>query len=189
MKQFLIVLVALSLVACVAKSPQQVTLTPEPVTPNLMSGEGMALQLEVMDKRPSEIVGSRGGVYEDTSLITLEGNVEEILQQILTEKLQQAGFSIESNSDVRWSVELTNLTYELVDITSAREEIRVNCVMNLTIYKGASRFRNEYRAFRTEEVLTIPSDEKNATLINQVVTDTIASLLQDSKITEFLKTH
>jgi uncharacterized lipoprotein len=189
MKSLATLLMTFMLFGCVAKSPQQVQLTPELVTPNLITGQGMSIQLDIEDVRQNKVLGSRGGVYEDTSLITLQDGSVDALAAALEGKLQEAGFNLEDASETRWLVELKSLTYDVVDVTSAREDIRVNTELQLTIYKGNSRYRNDYKAFRTMEVLTIPTDEKNASLINSVVSDAINSLLQDSKITEFMQTH
>lgn len=68
----LITVTSLTLVGC-AHSPQQ--LSPEPkLTAQLAPvGHGQPVVVRVVDGRPSPTLGTRGGLYPETSAITVQG--------------------------------------------------------------------------------------------------------------------
>ena len=80
-KSLLIVLIAF-LAGC-AYSPQQITVNPVINTETESYGAGRGLTVSVEDARSNKELGSRGGAYKDTSLITIDNSLEEAITRFL----------------------------------------------------------------------------------------------------------
>ena len=72
----LITVTSLTLVGC-ANSPQQLTPEPKITTQLAPVGHGQPVSVRVVDGRPSPTLGSRGGLYPETALVSV--NAQDVL--------------------------------------------------------------------------------------------------------------
>lgn len=68
----LITVTSLTLVGC-AYSPQQLSPQPKLTTQLAPVGHGQPVSVRVVDGRPSPTLGSRGGLYPETALVSVSG--------------------------------------------------------------------------------------------------------------------
>lgn len=174
----------LSIVGC-AKSPQQVPFQAQVSTGGIQGG-GAAIALVLEDARVNNILGSRGGVYEDTSLISLKGSAIKDIELYLRDRLQKAGFEFGADVVANWSVRLDVLSYEIEKLNTVKEEITVQSRMSIVIEKASSTYENSYSATTSEEVVGLASEAKNVDIINRAINATLRALLNDEGISEFM---
>src|SRR5699024_4786598 len=91
---YLIPLVCLTFLSACALSPQRVTLTPSVnhVEQNSI-GHNQPLRVVGKDWRDNTVIGSRGGIYADTSLIRASNDVADLIADKVRHNLQSRGFN------------------------------------------------------------------------------------------------
>ena len=104
-----VILLGLTATSC-ARSPQVVFLSPQLAGPPDRIAEQRSVELSLRDDRSTRIIGSRGGLYAETSTISTEDDISPGLTELLAEKLEQQGFTVVppgSGGEVKLSVDAT----------------------------------------------------------------------------------
>lgn len=184
MRFTLALFMALFMVGC-AKSPQQVPFQAQ-ISTGGVQGSGESISLAIKDLRQSEVLGSRGGVYEGTSLITLQKGAIKDIEAFIKGRLEQAGFVFAEDIAANWSIKLDDLSYDVEKMSSVKEKVTVQCRMSIVITKGHSTFENSYSATSSEEVIGLATESKNVEIINRALNATLQSMLKDDEITRFM---
>ncbi len=86
------------LVAGCAVSPQTITIAPQTNLSGPFYGQGRTLTIEVEDRRASSVLGSRGGVYESSSVITIANDINAALRLAAQSSAAQLGFDGSSSA-------------------------------------------------------------------------------------------
>ena len=181
-----VILLGLTAASC-ARSPQVVFLSPQLAGPPDRIAEQRSIELRLRDERSSNVIGSRGGLYAETSTITTEDDISPGLTELLTEKLEQQGFTVVapgSGGDVELSVELQKLTYEMGG--SVLTEIKLSSSVGVTCTKGGDTLTSRYETNHREEFAAAPDEEKNSELINMVVGRSLDEMLSDTELRDFM---
>lgn len=185
--RYLVILVTMFLVAGCAKSPQQVSYKPGVLTNSSLQGNGITFDLSFIDGRSSEILGSRGGAYEDTSLISLDSNALGNIEGHIQSRLVLSGYNMGDTSvSSMWTVKLEELTYNVTEISSIKDMLNVTAKMSVVIVKGNSTYTNSYSSKSGEEIVGLASETKNETAINRALNSAIDALFRDQGINDFL---
>jgi uncharacterized lipoprotein len=181
-----VTVLALATAAC-ARSPQIVVLSPQLSGPPGKIAVPRTVELSVRDDRSSKVIGSRGGLYAETSTIVTEGDIAPGLTSLLTGKLEQQGYTVvppNSGGEVKFSVELEKLSYETGG--SVLTEIKLAAAVDVTATRGGETLSSGYETKHTEEFATAPNDKKNSELINMVLGRTLDAMLGDKELRDFM---
>ena len=179
-------LLTLMLAGCSQLSPQQVAFKPD-VPKSSIQGDGSTLWVVVKDNRPSNVIGQRGGVYEDSSDITPAGNLRELLRTTAEDTLREAGYElVEMNPRIEFTLSLDELSYKLEDVDAARKEATASARISIQAVKGGTIYSNAFRSQRTIETLRFPSPEENSELLNHVFNAVVKRALTDPGLQAFL---
>lgn len=182
---FGLVLMAL-LISC-AVSPQTITLKPFLDVPTHPIGRTRGLALEVVDLRPSNHFGSRGGIY-DTALIYPRTDAAQALYSVLAEHLKADGFTVVPPGNVEkiaMRVEILRIEYAAVN-SGVTYEIRTKAAIRVMTRNGERILTSQYQANRTRQMFTLPGEEENEAIINQVVAETLERLFKDKAVIDLL---
>lgn len=183
-----IVILLLLLAGC-ALSPQTVRIDPElGVVTQSAGGKDIRLSLQVDDSRSTDVIGQRGGVYENTSDIRTDPEMTATLRKKIAAALGNLGYRVVSPDDAaraRLVVEVAELSYvahqeELIDTIEIRNVIRVSC------RKGSEKYGSSYRVPYKKEVIKAPSEEKNEELVNSVIAKALDKMLSDGELFTFI---
>jgi len=177
---FLISLLVLS--GC-ALSPQTVTIMPDI---NMPSGNNAQLQksiqIVVNDARANKVIGTRGGIYKDTSAITASGDITQSVRNSLTAAYRVMGYSVLNGSaNVLVTVDITDLKYAATGEPTIRA-IETSATLKATCRNGTFVATNEYRITDKAEVLKAPGPSENQDLINGTLSTALQSLLNDATL-------
>ena len=145
------------------------------------------VELSVRDDRSSTVIGSRGGLYAETSTITTEDDIGPGLTELLAQKLEQQGYTVVapgSGGEVKLRVELQKLTYEMGG--SVLTEITLSSSVGVTCTKGGDTLTSRYKTDHREEFATAPDQNKNSELINMVVGKSLDHMLGDTELRDFM---
>lgn len=187
MKTITALCLVLALFGCSAKSPQQVQVQPDLTAANGLKANGEVVHLEVIDSREDKVLGTRGGVYEKTSLITLSSDFTSDVEEVLKSKMTDSGFTLGGDtSNIKWKVNFKELTYKIEKKSALKNVVTVFGDMSINIVAGNKTFNNFYQTTFTQEVLNTPSDKKNNQMINTAISNLLTLMLEDKTISEFL---
>ncbi len=189
MRKFLVsglVLVVLAgLVAC-ANSPQQLSPVPRLKGSFAATGHGQVVQLQVLDGRSSAVLGTRGGLYPETSTVSVPGTT---LLPRLSEQVEKAlrlmGFTPASQAGTgapRMTVTLTELKYQSPKDSLYVTEAAINAVFRLEVEHGGRRYSGRYSASLEQKFGMRPDEEENNQLVSDVLSDALDRLFRDASL-------
>ncbi len=185
-----IFVLCLALAGC-ALSPQTVSLLPivDVAMPDI--GRDRPLALIVSDRRASPVLGSRGGLYGDTALITPRNPVDQTVRRALAERLTAAGFRVQpagATAPLTLDVQIQQLGYRLDSQPGGLlNDARAEALLTATLSTGGQVRRSaQYRANSVRRVAGYPSEADNEALLNEVLGQSLRQLLQDPQLLSLL---
>lgn len=176
----------LALSGC-AHSPQQLSLNPELNVDLVPVGQGQPVNVRVEDGRSSQTLGSRGGMYADTSLINVSSDQLVPKLQAQAEKgVRLLGFTpVSGRSDVpQITLTVVELKYQVpqgVYVTEAN----ISATLKADV-KNRQSYSGRYSASTNQRFAKAPSEETNTRLISEVLSDALGRAFQDNTLSQVL---
>ncbi|MGL4318390.1 MAG: YajG family lipoprotein [Pseudomonas sp.] len=184
----LIALLGLSLVGC-AHSPQQ--LRPQPrITAQLAAvGQGQPVVVRVVDGRQSPVLGTRGGLYPETSAISVQG--QDILPRLQTEAeaaVRLLGFTPSQNAynAPQLTLTLADLKYQSPKDGSYVTEANISASFRADVQNSNRRYSGRYGASLNQRFGMAPNQETNSKLVGDVLSDALTRTFKDPVIGQLL---
>ncbi len=188
-RQRLVLSVCMLLVAC-ALSPQTVEIDPQFGVDGKDIGRGRMLAIDVVDVRGNAVIGTRGGVYAETSYITPAGDMTRTIGEKLLSAFRSYGFTGSGAGQpqtVRMTVEIDTLSYRPTG-EKGLQKIDTEAAVRVIATHAGREYRSRYRAKSTQKMLSTPSTKKNEELINAVLAKALDRLVHDEELLRFLGT-
>lgn len=184
----LIAVLGLSLVGC-AHSPQQ--LRPQPrITAQLAAvGQGQPVAVRVVDGRQSPVLGTRGGLYPETSAITVQG--QDILPRLQTEAeaaVRLLGFTPSPNAynAPQLTLTLADLKYQSPKDGTYVTEANISASFRADVQNSNRRYSGRYGASLNQRFGMAPNQETNTKLVGDVLSDALTRAFKDPVIGQLL---
>ncbi|WP_223428179.1 YajG family lipoprotein [Alcanivorax limicola] len=186
------------LVACLAAllsacglSPQVINIQPEPEVSRSSLGGNASVSVTARDAREGDAFGSRGGIYQETSLIRPANDVPKALYEAVTQGLHQQGFNaLNPSADATTlEVRLTELSYVPADtsvVNRIEVSARIEAIGRRESPDGSVEHTGRYQSSVTHDMPITPSARRNEVMINDVLERTLVRLLSDPKLLSFL---
>ncbi|MEH6606138.1 MAG: YajG family lipoprotein [Pseudomonadales bacterium] len=185
MKWFLSVCVAAVFLVGCANSPQQITLAPKTLHEGQNQGAGAAVNIMGIDARQELVVGSRGGTYKDTALITVGNDAGAALAAAVSSGLQEMGFVADAPAPVQLTVSLLDLR-----LTSPSQYYQSHLILNAGISvvakKANETYKGSYKGMIDNKTLTSADAEDTSRLINSALDQAVARLFEDEALLHFI---
>lgn len=170
------------------QKPQYVLINPELAVEPKPIGQERTLVLDVVDRRPKNILGYRGGVDPTTAPIYPKSSVAEAVRASLSAVIREYDFVVregEPASSIRIRVELERLVYATnhevwPTSLSTTGAVKVICRNGPEYY--SSRYTAEYR----EGVKWPPGDKAIAKSVNEALSRVLNRLLTDPALLRLL---
>ena len=165
---FVTSLLGLALASC-ASSPQVVWVSPALAGPPDKIAQRRTVEVMVRDDRSSKVIGTLGG-EADAPTISTQEDVSSGLVKIITEQLEEQGYSVVpsgSGGEVVLIVTLEELEYAARG--SLPTEVELSSSVGVTSTNGNETLTSRYRTKHKEEFAMGPDDEDNSELVNLVV--------------------
>lgn len=170
-----------------ALSPQTVDLEPQAKVNAQAQLNRQTIQLQALDARPSTVVGSRGGVYADTSLITTGLELPARLRAASAAALSLKGFDATAERQPQaLRIYLDELSYQVPEGEYVTQIDLAATIRVVAEANNKGRFTGRYRATQQEVVAKAPSSAGNQELLNQVVSSALTRAFEDPKLYQFL---
>jgi len=178
----------LMLNAC-ALSPQLVTIKPDIKVPVAAYGAQRDINVRVEDRRSNAVIGTRGGIYGNTSTIEIGNDSQTEIAYSLAGGLTRWGFRSTVNGyrghALEFTVVLDNLSYQ-PDRTVAGKLV-ISAEVSVLAENGGSTYQGKYSASEELMYATLPSEEKNNQVINKVLSLALEKIFMDRGLIQFLQ--
>ena len=156
-----------------AMSPQQLAIAPDIEVEISEPVSTSEIGLTVYDERTSSVLGSRGGVYSETSMISTGDDFTASIRTATEQALQKLGLEISPAENIpQFQVYIDRLTYEVLD--SYLHDVEIKAAAHVVVTHGSQRFTGRYSSDLNQRLATAPSNKKNDELVSQVVSDMLA---------------
>lgn len=180
---------SLTLVGC-AHSPQQLSPQPRITTQLAPVGHGQPVVVRVVDGRQSQSLGTRGGLYPETSAITVNGaDLLPKLQAQAEAAVRLLGFTpTQGGNAPQLTVTLADLRYQ-----SPKEGLYVTEATISSTFRADARNNNSGRSYNGRYAASLdqrfgmaPNQETNTKLVSDVLSDALTRVFQDQTIASTL---
>ena len=180
---------AVALSGC-AHSPQQLNVAPSVTTPLSQVAQRQPVVVTVQDSRSSPVLGTRGGLYPDSSNLTINPQAVSHLREQVEQAMAKLGFQVvaegtpNANSLV---VSLAELTYispkEGVYVTQAD----LGAAFTAEARSANQRYNGRYSASAQHRFGYAPNQATNTRLVTEVMSDALSRIFKDPEIIRILQ--
>lgn len=184
----LITVAGLTLAGC-AHSPQQLNPEPKLTTQLAPVGRGQPVVVRVVDGRPSPTLGTRGGLYPETSAITVQR--EQILPKLQAQAeaaVRLLGFTPTNNAPnaPQLTVTLAELKYQSPKEGMYVTEATIGATFRSDVQNANRRYSGRYGASLDQRFGMAPNQETNTKLVSDVLSDALTRLFKDPTVGQVL---
>ncbi|EHY79850.1 MULTISPECIES: YajG family lipoprotein [Stutzerimonas stutzeri subgroup] len=184
----LVTVLGMSLVGC-AHSPQQ--LDPNPKLNGSINpvGQGQPVVVRVVDGRPSPTLGTRGGLYPETSAVIVPAaKVLPKLQAQTEAAVRLLGFTPSANA---YNAPQLTLTLAELKYQSPKEglyvtEANVGATLKIEVQNAGKRYNGRYGASLNQRFGMAPNEQTNTKLVSDVLSDALTRVFRDENIGRLL---
>lgn len=184
----LIALFSLALVGC-AHSPQQLKPQPRLSAALVAVGQGQPVVVRVADGRASPNLGTRGGLYPETSSISVQG--QDILPRLQAEAeaaVRLLGFTPSANAynAPQLTLTLADLKYQSPKEGLYVTEADISASFRVDVQNSTRRYSGRYGASLNQRFGMAPNQETNTKLVSDVLSDALTRAFKDPTIGQLL---
>lgn len=177
-----------ALVGC-AHSPQQLRPQPKLNAALVAVGQGQPVVVRVADGRPSPVLGTRGGLYPETSAISVQG--QDILPRLQAEAeaaVRLLGFTPSQNAynAPQLTLTVTDMKYQSPKDGSYVTEANISAAIRADVQNSARRYSGRYAATLNQRFGMAPNQQTNTKLVSDVLSDALTRVFKDPTIGQVL---
>ena len=187
----LVAVISLALVGC-AHSPQQLSPQPRLIGSLTPVGQGQPVVVRVVDGRPSPVLGTRGGLYPETSAISVSGqDVLPKLQAQAEAAVRLLGFTPSANAynAPQLTLTLAELKYQSPKDKMYVTEATIGATFRADVSNANRRYSGRYGASLDQRFGMAPNQETNTKLVSDVLSDALTRLFKDPSIGSLLSSQ
>lgn len=184
----LAVVMAGTLAGC-GLSPQN--LKPEPRFAGQLAavGQGQQVTVLVSDARPSEMIGTRGGLYSESSAIRVNKAVFLPRLQAETDAaVRMMGFTPMPSgaNNAQLNLQLVKLSYRASEKNPLSKEAQLEAVYSLEVKNGTRRYNGRYSATLNQGYVKAPNEQVNNQWVSQVLSEALQRVFSDPAVGQLL---
>jgi uncharacterized lipoprotein len=179
---------SLTLAGC-ALSPQQLTPQPKLTSSLTPVGQGQPVVVRVVDGRSSPVLGTRGGLYPETSSISV--SPEYVLPKLQAEAeaaVRLLGFTPSPNAynAPQLTITLADLKYQSPKEGMYVTEADISASIRADVQGSSRRYTGRYGASLNQRFGTAPNQRTNSKLVSDVLSDALTRAFKDPTIGQVL---
>lgn len=179
---------SLTLVGC-AHSPQQLSLQPMVTAQLAPVGQGQPVVVRVVDGRPSPVLGTRGGLYPETSAISVPSQDLVLkLQGQAEAAVRLLGFTPTPNAynAPQLTLTVTDMKYQSPKDGSYVTEANISASIRADVQNSQRRYSGRYGATLNQRFGMAPNQQTNTKLVSDVLSDALTRVFKDPTIGQLL---
>ncbi len=184
----LLAVASLVLTGC-ALSPQQLSPQPKLKSELIAVGQGQRVVVRVVDQRPSPDLGTRGGLYAETSAVSVPS--AKVLPQLQAQSeaaVRLLGFvpSQPNGNTPQLTVILDSLKYQSPKEGLYVTEANIAATFKAEVQNSSRRYNGRYTATLNQRFGMAPNQATNTKLVSDVLSDALTRLFKDPTIGQLL---
>jgi len=184
-----IAVASLTLAGC-ASSPQQLSPQPRLTSQIAPMGQGQPVSVRVVDGRPSPTLGTRGGLYPETSAITVNGNeLVPKLQAQAEAAVRLLGFTPSGSAAPQLTITLVELKYQSPKDSTYVTQADIGATFKADVTNGTRRYSGRYGASLNQRFGMAPNQETNTKLVGDVLSDALTRVFKDATVGQTLSQY
>lgn len=182
----LVSMFALAVLNGCALSPQYVDIKPTIDVKSKVAAANIVI-VNVQDRRAQAQLGTRGGVYKDTSYIYLSKPINETLQPEAKSALNRLGLQTQGASPqpIEMTIFLDKLSYSIIE-EKLPKKVNLEAKLSLTVKRGNETHEGAFNSAKEFSYMKSPSEEENEKIINEILSETLSRLFNDSRFINFM---
>lgn len=188
MRSVFVSFMLMALASC-ALSPQQINLTPSLSVTSASYGGQRMVNVMVEDRRSSPVIGTRGGIYPNTSTIEIGNDYCHQTARVIAEALRRWDFQPQLDGTdpdaIRFVLGIEKISY-YPDSNPALGKMHIAVTLSLTVDRGKRRYQGQYSA-NGEMAYVVASQSKNEDRINEIFDLALQKAFSDKGLVEFLR--
>lgn len=152
-------------------------------------GQGQKVTVLVSDARSSAVIGTRGGVYAESSLITVDKSTFLPRLQAETDAaVRMMGFTptAQGIDNAQLALKLTELSYKTVEKSPLVKEAQLHASYTLEVKNGARRYNGRYAATLNQGYAKAPNEQTNNKWVSQVLSEGLQRAFKDPAVGQLL---
>ncbi|MNN30457.1 hypothetical protein D3C81_1441060 [compost metagenome] len=184
----LIAAASLTLVGC-AHSPQQLTVQPVVTAQLAPVGQGQPVVVRVVDGRPSPVLGTRGGLYPETSAISVSSqSLVPRLQGQAEAAVRLLGFTPTPNAynAPQLTLTVTDMKYVSPKDGAYVTEANISASIRADVQNSQRRYSGRYGSSLNQRFGMAPNQQTNTKLVSDVLSDALTRVFKDPTIGQLL---
>ncbi|HEY8329855.1 MAG TPA: YajG family lipoprotein [Pseudomonas sp.] len=184
----LIAAASLTLVGC-AHSPQQLTVQPVVTAQLAPVGQGQPVVVRVVDGRPSPVLGTRGGLYPETSAISVSSqSLVPRLQGQAEAAVRLLGFTPTPNAynAPQLTLTVTDMKYVSPKDGAYVTEANISASIRADVQNSQRRYSGRYGSSLNQRFGMAPNQQTNSKLVSDVLSDALTRVFKDPTIGQLL---
>lgn len=173
-----------------AHSPQQLNVAPSVTAPLSQVAQQRPVVVSVQDNRSSPVLGTRGGLYPESSSLTINPQAVSHLQEQVEQALTKLGFQVVADGTANANslvVGLAELTYispkEGVYVTKAD----LGAAFTAEARSANQRYNGRYSASAQHRFGYAPNQATNTRLVTEVMSDALSRIFKDPEVIRVLQ--
>ncbi|MBD8574819.1 hypothetical protein IFR09_14175 [Pseudomonas syringae] len=178
---------SLTLVGC-AHSPQQLSPQPRLTAQLAPVGQGQPVVVRVVDGRPGPTLGTRGGLYPETSAISVNG--AELLPKLQAQAeaaVRLLGFTPSQGGNApQLTITLAELRYQSPKEGMYVTEATISSTFRADVRNNTRTYSGRYAASLDQRFGMAPNQETNTKLVGDVLSDALTRVFQDQTVANTL---
>ena len=178
---------SLTLVGC-AHSPQQLSPQPRLTAQLAPVGQGQPVVVRVVDGRPGPTLGTRGGLYPETSAISVDG--AELLPKLQAQAeaaVRLLGFTPSQGGNApQLTITLAELRYQSPKEGMYVTEATISSTFRADVRNNTRTYSGRYAASLDQRFGMAPNQETNTKLVGDVLSDALTRVFQDQTVANTL---
>ena len=178
----------LALAGC-AHSPQQLDPSPKLTSEISPVGQGQPVVVRVVDGRSSPTLGTRGGLYPETSAVSVPGaKLLPKLQAQSEAAVRLLGFTPSANAynAPQLTLTLADLKYQSPKEGLYVTEANIGATFRGEVQNGRRRYTGRYGATLNQRFGMAPNEQTNTKLVSDVLSDALTRVFKDQNIGQLL---
>jgi len=178
----------LALAGC-AHSPQQLDPSPKLTSEISPVGQGQSVVVRVVDGRSSPTLGTRGGLYPETSAVSVPGaKLLPKLQAQSEAAVRLLGFTPSANAynAPQLTLTLADLKYQSPKEGLYVTEANIGATFRVEVQNGGRRYTGRYGATLNQRFGMAPNEQTNTKLVSDVLSDALTRVFKDQNIGQLL---
>jgi len=143
--------------------------------------DGLNVRVSIEDVRGTQVLGSRGGLYSETSLISTDASLIDQIGDNIISAMKTQGYLLATKAPANVEVKLEALTYDVNEVNSTTKDSKVFAQMSFYVEHTKGYIQKSYNVTLEKTTILLPTQKSIEALINDALIMVMQKGLDDSE--------